>query len=444
MGYLVKFICAAGVVLSPAAAQASGFALREYSAAGQGNAFAGATASAEDITFMAFNPAGLTLHPGEHASAGATAILPTATFSKTRATTVLGGTIGGGTGGDGFGKAALAPSVFYSRQMSENVFAGASLTVPFGLATNYDPDWVGRYHSIKSDIRTYNFNPVIAFKATPQLSLGGGVQVAYTRGVLSNAVDFGTLDIANFSNANGGVATQNDGLATSEGDALSVGYNFGLLWQFRPDTRVGFAYRSMLHSRLEGSASFNNSTVGNAISGSSGAFVKTGNKAELNLPESASLGIHHEVSPRLAVMAEAAWTAWSRVKELRVDFDNSAQSDNVTRSNWHNTMFLAVGATYKANDKWLLRAGVAYDESPIPNATRTPRVPDEDRTWISIGARYQVASGATLDFGYTHIFFKDASLSLTTADTNNNLRGNLSGSYTVSADILAVHYNQNF
>jgi long-subunit fatty acid transport protein len=160
MGYLVKFICAAGVVLSPAAAQASGFALREYSAAGQGNAFAGATASAEDITFMAFNPAGLTLHPGEHASAGATAILPKATFSKTRATTVLGGTIGGGTGGDGFGKAALAPSVFYSRQMSENVFAGASLTVPFGLATNYDPDWVGRYHSIKSDIRTYNFNPV--------------------------------------------------------------------------------------------------------------------------------------------------------------------------------------------------------------------------------------------------------------------------------------------
>lgn len=164
----------------------------------------------------------------------------------------------------------------------------------------------------------------------------------------------------------------------------------------------------------------------------------------MNLPESASLRIHHEVSPRLAVMAEAAWTVWSRIKELRVDFDNSAQSDNVTRSNWHNTMFLAVGATYKANDKWLLRAGVAYDESPIPNATRTLRVPDEDRTWVSIGARYQVASGATLDFGYTHIFFKDASLSLTTADTNNNLRGNLSGSYTVSADILAVHYNQNF
>ena len=51
-------------VFASSEAFASGFNLKEQSAAAQGNAFAGATAGAEDITYSYFNPAGLTRHSG--------------------------------------------------------------------------------------------------------------------------------------------------------------------------------------------------------------------------------------------------------------------------------------------------------------------------------------------------------------------------------------------
>lgn len=435
---------AAASLGAAATAKASGFALRETSAAGQGSAFSGATASAEDVSFMATNPATLTFHPGESFAATATAIMPKASFSKSSATLVGGSTTSGGNGGDDIGPDAIAPAIYYARQLSPEWFAGVSLTAPFGLVSEYDPNWVGRYHAIKSDIRTFNFNPVAAYKVSPQLSVGGGVQIAYTRGILSSAVDFGTIDQRNFSGANGGVPGANDGTATSEGDDIALGYNFGVIYQVQPRTRIGAAYRSKLHNRLDGVAEFNNSSVGNSIATASGAFKRSGIKAELNLPETVSFGIHHEISPRLAVMAEAAWTAWSRIEELRIKFDNSAQSDDVIHTRWNNTMFYSVGATYKATDRWLLRGGLAYDQTPVPDATRTPRVPDEDRFWLSFGARYEISANSSLDFGYTHLFFNDASIGLSTSDSTNTLRGNLSGEFELSAHILAVQFRMLF
>lgn len=436
MKYSGKVVCALGVVLFPVAAQASGFSLREYTGAAQSNALAGASASAEDISYMTYNPASLTRHAGENIYFGATAILPSAKFSSSGATNVFSIPISGGNGGDNVAAETLLPSVFYARQISDDWFLGASLTVPFGLVTEYDSDWVGRYHAIKSDIRTFNFNPVAAFKITPKLSVAGGIQIAYTRGKLSNAVDFGTL-------AFGSSAVANDGIATSEGDDLAFGYNFGFLMEIVPGTRVGAAYRSKLHNQLDGDIKFQNSALGDVLGGGV-AFIGTGNRAELNLPESASIGIHHEFSPRFALMAEVSWTGWSRLEELRVQFDNPHQPDDATTYKWKDSIFYSIGGSYKANEKWTLQMGVAYDQSPVPDETRTPRIPDSDRTWLSFGARYQISDNSVLNIGYTHLFFKEASLSLNTNDPNNISRGNLNGSYDISTNILSVQFNHKF
>jgi long-chain fatty acid transport protein len=445
LGGTLRAAAAAGLLAVPGGAWASGFALREFGAAGQGNAFAGATAAAEDISFMAFNPAGLTRHAGESFAAGATVILPRAEFTPSGATTVLGGAIGGGNGGDDAAPDTVVPALFYARQLSPDWFAGASVTAPYGLVTDYEHGWVGRYHALKSDIRSINFNPVLAYKVTPSLSVAGGVQVAYSRGIMSNAIDFGTLDAVSFGGAFGGTPAASDGTSTAEGDDLALGFNLGVLFELQAGTRIGLAYRSKLHNRLDGAASFNNGAVGDAIAAATGAFVQTGMQAEINLPETASVGIYHEVSDRLAIMAEAAWTAWSRLRELRLTFDNAAQSDNVITSNWEDTWFLAVGATWRANDRWVLRTGVAYDQSPARDTWRTPRVPDEDRLWLSFGASYRVYPGASLDIGYTRLFLDDAAIGLSsTADPNNAFRGNLSGHVDLSVDILAVQYRMQF
>jgi len=401
------------------------------------------------VSYMAFNPAGLTRHPGDHGIFTVIAIAPSAEFKKDRSTTVLGGTIGGGNGGSDVAPDALAPALYLSHQFSPRLFGGVSLTVPFGLSTDYDSGWAGRYHALKTELTTYDLNPVVAYKVTPALSLGGGVRIAYTRGVLSNAVDFGTLDAlpvgsGGFGGANGGTPTQDDGIATIEGDDLALGYNLGVLYDIAPGTRIGAAYRSELRNRLDGAADFNNSAVGNAIAASSNAFVRTGARANLNLPETVSFGAYHEVDPRLTVMAEVAWTHWNRMRELRVQFDNSHQSDSVITENWRNTWFFAVGATYQMNDHWKLRGGLAYDQSPVPDATRTPRIPDEDRKWVSVGASYQFSPDATADIGYTHLFINNPSIQLSTSDTNNALRGNLNGSFDAAADILALQVRVRF
>jgi len=444
----VGVLAMSAVVMGPVVAQASGLALRENSGSGQGSAFAGASAAAEDISYMYHNPAGITRHGGENFDVIGTAIVPKAEFTSTSATTVLTGTIGGGNGGSDVGPDSIAPAIFYSKQLSDRMFIGASLTVPFGLSTEYEPGWVGRYHALKSKITTYNFNPVIAYKATDKLSVAGGLQISYTHAFLSNAVDFGTYDALPVSSgglggAFGGTPTEDDGVAEVEGDDYTYGFNLGLLYEFSPTTRVGAAYRSMLHNNLEGPANFYNGTLGDSISGSTGVFVRTEVQATVNLPEVASFGVYHEVSDRLALMGEVAWTGWSRLQELRVQFAN-AQPDSVTVSKWRDTWFFAVGAHYKLDGGWLLRGGVAYDQSPVPDATRTPRVPDEDRKWISIGARYQISSDSYFDFGYTRLVFDDASLQLSTAEPSNGLRGNLSGKYKISTDILALQYRLAF
>lgn len=439
-------VVAAAVHLAvPSGAGASGLALREFSAPGQGNAFAGATAAAEDISSMAFNPAALTRHPGESLAATVSLIVPRAEFNPAGATTILGGAVGGGNGGNDAAPDTVVPALYYARQLSAEWFAGVSVTVPYGLVTDYEHGWVGRYHALESDIRSINFNPVVAYKVTPYLSVAGGIQIAYTRGLMSNAIDFGTIDAVSFGGAFGGTPAASDGTSTAEGDDLALGFNLGLLFEPRRGTRIGLAYRSKLHNRLDGAASFNNGAVGDAIASATGAFVHTGMQAEIDLPETASVGIYHEVSERLAVMAEAAWTAWSRLRELRLTFDNAAQSDNVITSNWDDTWFLAVGATWRANDRWVLRTGVAYDQTPVGDTFRTPRVPDEDRIWFSLGASYKVAAGASLDIGYTRLFLDSAAIGLSaTADPNNAFRGNLSGHVDLSADILAIQYRMQF
>lgn len=429
--------------------QASGFALREFSGTGQGNAYAGATASAEDVSFMAFNPAGITRHRGENMAFNLSTLVVRSEYTDEGSTTVLGAALTGDDGGDDLTPDHLVPAFYYSREFSPRWFGGVSFTVPFGLATEYDSGWVGRYHALKSDIRSYNFNPIVAYKATDVLSVAGGIQIAYTRGILTNAVDFGTLDAlpvasGGFGGAFGGTPQQDDGVAEVEGDDLALGFNLGLLYQLSPETRVGLAYRSKLHNQLDGAANFNNSAVGDAIAASQGLFTRTGARAEINLPETISAGIHHDIDGRLAVMGELAWTRWERLKELRVEFDNASQPDEVSSANWKNTWFVAVGATYRAGGNWTLRAGLAYDQSPVPDNTRTPRIPDEDRTWLSFGANYRFSPSASLDIGYTHLFVDGALVNLSTSASENALRGNLKGSYDSSVDILAVQMRLRF
>lgn len=433
--------------LSLAEAQASGYQLREQSVTAQGNAFAGAAAGGDDISAMFFNPASMTQFTGNRSELHLTYIAPRIELDEAAASTVFGTPIAGGTSADDVAEDALVPSMYGLWQPAPDWRLGVSLNAPFGLKTSYDRSWVGRYQAVESAVTSINVSPQVAWQATPWLSLGAGLEAQYTDATLSNAVDFGSIGrAAGISGATPGGQGQ-DGFSKVEGDDWGYGYSLGAVVEPADGTRIGLSYRSRISHSLRGRAEFDLGTsgVGSALAAATGAFRNTGATADVTTPATLSLGLRQRVSPEWTVMGGLDWTEWSVFDELRIEFDNPAQSDSVTDENWKDTWFAALGATYRPLDTgWTFRAGVAYDQAPLDTGTRTPRIPDADRYWLSAGASYEPTPWLSFSAAYTHIFVDDADLNLRTSDTGSTFRGNLTGRYDSAVDIVAVSARLTF
>ena len=415
-------------------ASAAGFALIEQSASGMGNAFAGGSAAAEDASTIFFNPAGMTYLPDEQLAVSGHAIRPSAEFSNNGSHSALGAHTAGGNGGDA-GDLSLVPNIFFSKAITPDIKLGLGISAPFGLKTDYENGWVGRYQALKSELNTININPSIAFKATDRISLGFGVSAMHASAVLSNAVDIGTLT---------GVAAlrQNfDGLAHLKGDDWGLGWNAGVIFQCNDTTRLGLAYRSQVHQKLGGNVDFTlpAGTPGALVA----AFPNGAITAKLTLPDSLSGSLFHQLNDKFDVMADLTWTDWSTFNNLTAIRSSGAVVSN-TVENWKNTVRVSAGTTYHLNDALKLRGGLAYDESPVPDASRTARIPDNDRIWLAFGASYKITPAADLDVGYTHIFVKSTSLNKTTDSTVAALRDVVTGSYDSNVNILSVQVTYNF
>lgn len=425
--------------------QAAGFALTEQSGSSIGNAFAGAGTAAEDASTILSNPAGLSRLAGTQLVLSGYAIKPSIHFSDKGSQTLVGAGVGdpslsGGSGG-GAGDWAFVPNLYLSHPLQERVKVGLGIHSPFGLKTEYESRWVGRYDAIKSDLKTININPALAYQINDRLSLGAGINAQYISAELSNAMDFGSVC------AMAGISTcaapqMSDGQLGLKGNDWSWGYNFGLLLDTSPGTRLGFAYRSKVAHQLKGRAQF--SGVPAALSGlpdlANGPI-----KAEITLPETALVSVLHELNGRWSLVADVLWTRWSRFKELRVARDDGPLL-GVTPEHWHNTLRYALGATYKYNDNWRLRFGVAYDESPVSEAFLTPRIPDQSRWVLGLGANFKMSDSGSVDIGYLHIFMKDASLDLKTAilPTQPTITRSLSGGYDNHVDVFSMQYTHIF
>lgn len=156
------------------------------------------------------------------------------------------------------------------------------------------------------------------------------------------------------------------------------------------------------------------------------------------------MGLYHELSPEWAVLGEVAWTRWSRIKELRLRFDNPNQSDSVIPAQWKDSWFLAAGMKWSPSPRVTWRFGVAWDQSPVPDATRTPRVPDGDRSWISAGLTWRLTDHTDLSAALTRIHVKKSPINLSTSESSNTYRGNLRGEISGRSDILSLHLVSSF
>ena len=424
---------------APGLVSAAGFALIEQNASGLGNAYAGGAAVAEDASTVFFNPAGLSRISGNQLAVSGEAIGLSAKFQNQGSTSLLGAPLTGGNGGDAGGW-AVVPNVYFATDIAPHWKFGVGINAPFGLKTDYDAGWAGRYQALESKVESININPSIAYQVNETVSVGAGMSAVYMKGNLSKAIDFGSIGAA--LGVPGSNPQNQDGAVKFDGSDWGYGYNLGALFQVTPDTRVGVAYRSKIKEELSGGqASYSGVPAAFAASP---LFSTTGAKASITLPESASLSAFSQIDSKWSVMGDVTWTKWSRFNELRLQFENGAP-DSVTTENWKDTYRVSVGVSYQYGDSWKLRGGIAYDKSPVEDQYRTARIPDHDRKWLAVGASYKVSGAGMLDFGYAHLFISDASINH--AETNSTglpVGGTLIGNYSGSVDILGIQYTHNF
>src|SRR5574338_934235 len=370
----------------------SGFQLMEQNASGLGNAYAGQAAAAENASTIFFNPAGMTRLPGRQISGALNAILPSTKFSDSGASrSPLGQPLGpGGTNGGDAGDWAFVPNLYVSWQVAPSWWVGIGANAPFGLKTEYDTDFIGRFQSQRSEVKTIDINPSIAFKVNDALSIGAGL--SWQKGELK-------IDRSAFV----GVAAP----AQLRLDDDAWGYNLGVLASLGKDLRIGLAYRSALEYDLTGTSVVSGIPLaGTAVNGVA---------ANIKLPDTLSWSIAYAATPRWEILGDITYTWWSKIKSVPVVATTSsvlrAQGQILDTFNpqFKDSYRIGVGLNYRWREDFTWKFGIAYDKTPVPDAFRTTFLPDQDRTWLAVGAKYHVSKQSALDVGYAHLFMKDAS-----------------------------------
>jgi long-chain fatty acid transport protein len=480
-------------------AQASGFQLREQSPSAQGNAFAGISAGGSDISSLFFNPAVMTQFDGTQFTFGGTYIGISAKWadgSAARTPSLQGlgfqsapvtGTnlsvISGSATHDNAAVPAVLPEFNIMYSPSKDLRLGLSVNVPFGLTTSYDANWIGRYHALKSELKVIDVTPSLAYRVNKEFSFGGAVVLRRADAKLTNGVDYGTalalkvgsgLAAAGLSPVSPGPGQNSpvavvamgapnatfgtpgyaipgawDGKAGLSGGGWGYGYKLGMTYEHGDSFRLGLGHQSGMVMTLKGDATFEfpSALPATDLAALNAGGLRNGKgQAEMKLPSTTSLGLDWKLTPTFSLQGEFAYTTWSTFQELRVKFtDNTPPqtTESITAENWNDTSFIALGATWKTSQRMTLRAGLAYDKSAVADAYRTPRIPDNDRKWVSFGGSYVYSRKMTLDFSYTRIFVGDGKVMLTAAG-DNITRGSLNGTIQAAINILGAGMRYTF
>jgi long-chain fatty acid transport protein len=252
--------------------------------------------------------------------------------------------------------------------------------------------------------------------------------------------------------------------ADISGSDSSWGWDFGGLWQFSDQTRVGAHYRSKIKYDVHGSANFSNPTTASLgplppTLAPAGALLVGGVNGQIclgtavpptpvagpgcsqdvslhiEMPDTANVSIFHQFNNQWDLMADLQWTGWSSIKDLTV-VRSTGEVLESTPENFRDTWRISAGANYRYSDQWIFRGGVAYDQSPVRDATRTPRLPDNDRTWLSAGVQYRFSPTISVDLAYAYIWVRDPSINQNAGSTAAN--GLISGSYRNNVNIVGL------
>lgn len=376
MKYRVIFGCllVSFLVVVPTVVFGNGFATNEQSTRviGRGGAF---VAQADDPSAVYYNPAGIVQLEGTQATGGVNFIIPTVTFKSSVNDTTLNTSVGKET--DLEDNVFAIPNFYITHKFVDQWSLGFGAFSNFGLGTDWPDDWEGRFLIGGTDAKltTFSLNPVIAYRPIKKLSLSAGLVIQY-------------LDIELENKRFTGTAAEPD--QKLEGDNWEAGWNIGALFWLTEEIRLGASYRSRVDHDVDGTFK---------ISG----ILDTGAKANIELPAVLYLGAAW-MWESLTLEFDAHWTEWSTYEKLEVNLDTG--SSILSEKDWEDVWAYRFGAEYKLNEMFDLRAGLVFDESPIPDRTLDVLVPSGDRWLFTMGLGVHYTKW-TFDFAYNIVLDED-------------------------------------
>ena len=398
---------AAAATLSAAlssAAVAGGFMLTEQSVAGLGRAYAGAGIVGDDLSAVWYNPAGMSLLSGTAVQMGAVVAdldlevttNSTATFDNRR----------NGTKENGRKHGVPVPNMYLVHQIKDDMWFGLGITVPFGMATEYDNNWAAADKGMNAEVKVFDINPNVAFKLTDTLSFGAGVSLQYVT--------------AQFEQKNN-LGHEKAMRVRLNADGWAWGGNLGFMWQPTETVRVGLAYRSQVNHKADGYLKSDLETANGTLIKH---FQSNDGHAEMSAPHVITLTGTWKVTEALRLSGLVRWTNWSSFDKLPISgsslydasytavasvYGQTVAGQRATNKhnavyNWKDSWLFTVGADYDINDEFTVRGGVGYEISPVDDDKyRSATIPDTDRLWLSMGATWHASKNLQSDFGIAYL-----------------------------------------
>lgn len=396
----IRFATLAAVA-APASVMAGGFSLNEQSASQMGVANAGAAANPMNASTVLFNPAGMSQLSGTNISFGA-AVLDIDAKAKEGASALRasGNAVQpAGRGGD-IADPAILPSFYLTHEVSDAIDVGFGVHAPYGLAADYDDDFVGRFFADKTELTAIAFTPSISVNNGEGLSMGLGLNIMYAEGRLTRNQDFGPGAEA--------LPVGAEPYADVEGDDIGVTFRVGFLYELSDRTQFGLAAQTGTELNLKGDMKVEGVPTPVGI-----MTLEEKVEVPLAIPESITFGVRHQLADDVTLLAGATYARWSRFDELDiVSRDANGSVAGVpgavishTTEKWNNTWQFNLGGIWQATPAWAFKAGYAYDESPVGEYV-TARIPSNDRHWLTLGTQWRdQESGWTIDAAVGTLIF---------------------------------------
>ncbi|WP_136525144.1 OmpP1/FadL family transporter [Geomonas ferrireducens] len=401
---LIAGVFASAVTLGAgalSAAHAAGYAVFTHgaSALGQGNAV---TAHASDPSTIFYNPALMNKLEGTQLQVGTTAIFSSREYASS---------VGSNTASD---SAAFFPSTFYvTHKFNDKLSAGFGVFNPFGLGTEWGNGWDGRYIATKSELTTFDFNPVVSYRVLPSLTVAAGLDVFYLDATLQNMLPSG---IPNF-----------DIGQKFKGDGTGIGFNVAAAYDICDHLTVGASYRSQAHVDISGKATF-----------STPLLPSLKGKTDLTLPPQFTAGVAFKGIEKLTVEAGMRWEGWSKFEDLTIRLENDQKK--TTQRNWKDSWGLNLGGRYQYDDTVALLAGYVYGDTAVPDSTFDPSIPDAKTHVFCVGTDLNLKP-VTVALSYAYQLYENRS-------KHNTLYGvdetSANGKYENDAHLVAVSVGYKF